>query len=136
MVTSILIEYTEVCLKSRFLMFVNSIYILSVLVLCTGLYIMIADNNYMRKIMGLGIFQTACLIFFLAMGKVGSGIIPFDKCLGAEKCAYTYSASLPHVLMLTAIVVGFATLSVGLAFIYRIKQNFGTIVETTITENV
>jgi multicomponent Na+:H+ antiporter subunit C len=97
---------------------------------------MIVDSNYIRKIMGLGIFQTACLIFFIALGKVNTGIIPFDKCHEAEQCAYVYSAALPHVLMLTAIVVGFATLSVGLAFIYRIKQNFGTIVETTIVDNV
>lgn len=104
-------------------MIINSIYILAVIVLCTGLYIMIVDNNYIRRIIGLGIFQTSCLIFFIALGKLNIGIIPFDKCAGIEKCTYIDSASLPHVLMLTAIVVGFATLSVGLALIYRIKQN-------------
>lgn len=104
-------------------MFINSIYLLSVLVLCTGLYIMIVDNNYIRRIIGLGIFQTSCLIFFIALGKVNKGLIPFDKCSGQETCSSIYSASLPHVLMLTAIVVGFATLGVGLALIYRIKQN-------------
>jgi len=104
-------------------MIVNSIYILAVIVLCSGLYIMIVDNNYIRRIIGLGIFQTSCLIFFVALGKLNIGIIPFDRCAGIEKCTYVYSASLPHVLMLTAIVVGFATLGVGLALIYRIKQN-------------
>ena len=104
-------------------MLVNNIYILSVIVLCTGLYIMIVDNNYIRRIIGLGVFQTACLIFFIGLGKINIGIIPFDKCHGTENCAYFYSASLPHVLMLTAIVVGFATLSVGLAIIYQIKKN-------------
>ena len=104
-------------------MFINTIYILAVIVLCTGLYIMIVDNNYIRRIIGLGIFQTACLIFFIALGKVNIGIIPFDKCNGTPYCAYAYSAALPHVLMLTAIVVGFATLGVGLALIYRISTN-------------
>jgi len=104
-------------------MLINSIYILAVIVLCTGLYIMIVDNNYIRRIIGLGIFQTSCLIFFIALGKLNIGIIPFDQCSGVEKCTYIYSAALPHVLMLTAIVVGFATLAVGLALIYRIKQN-------------
>lgn len=80
---------------------------------------MIADNNPIRRIIGLGIFQTACLIFFIALGKVKGGIIPFDKCSGIENCTYNYSAALPHVLMLTAIVVGFATLSVGLSLVYR-----------------
>ena len=106
-----------------FQMMVNSIYILAVIVLCSGLYIMIVDNNYIRRIIGLGIFQTSCLIFFIALGKLNIGIIPFDRCADIKKCTYIYSASLPHVLMLTAIVVGFATLSVGLSLIYRIKQN-------------
>jgi multicomponent Na+:H+ antiporter subunit C len=101
-------------------MFTNTIYVLAVIVLCTGLYIMIVDNNYIRRIIGLGIFQTSCLIFFISLGKVNIGIIPFEKCNGIENCAYIYSAALPHVLMLTAIVVGFSTLSVGLALIYRI----------------
>lgn len=81
---------------------------------------MITDNNHIRRIMGLGVFQTSSLIFFIALGKVNIGIIPFEKCNGAANCVYTYSASLPHVLMLTAIVVGFATLAVGLALVYRI----------------
>ena len=102
-------------------MLVDMIYLLAVIVLCTGLYIMIVDNNYIRRIIGLGIFQTSCLIFFIALGKINIGIIPFEKCIGEEPCAYAYSGALPHVLMLTAIVVGFATLGVGLALIYRIN---------------
>ena len=105
-----------------YFMFTNTIYVLSVIVLCTGLYMMIADNNSIRRIIGLSIFQTASLIFFIALGKVNSGIIPFDKCAGIENCTQAYSAALPHVLMLTAIVVGFATLSVGLALVYRMNK--------------
>ena len=104
-------------------MFTNIIYILSVIVLCMGLYIMIVDNNYIRRLIGLGVFQTSCLIFFIALGKVNIGIIPFEKCIDTTNCPYIYSAALPHVLMLTAIVVGFATLGVGLALINQMRNS-------------
>jgi multicomponent Na+:H+ antiporter subunit C len=122
-VTFLQIDYTLNDSSCRFNMLLNMIYILAVIVLCTGLYIMIADNNYIRRIIGLGIFQTSCLIFFIALGKVNVGVIPFEKCIEIEHCAYAYSAALPHVLMLTAIVVGFATLGVALALIYRINAD-------------
>jgi multicomponent Na+:H+ antiporter subunit C len=82
-----------------------------------------------RKIIGLGIFQSSVLIFYIALGKVDVGIPPIFK-----DGNHTYSSPLPHVLMLTAIVVGFATLSVGLALIYRIFKEFGTISESKISK--
>lgn len=83
---------------------------------------MIADKNYIRRVIGLGIFQTSALLFFVALGKLNIGVIPFDKCEGNLPCAYYYSAALPHVLMLTAIVVGFATLGVALALVLRLYR--------------
>lgn len=94
----------------------------------------ITEDNYLRKIIGLSIFQSAVIIFFVALGKISTGTIPFDKCKGTIPCDYVYSAALPHVLMLTAIVVGFATLAVGLALLYRIKSEFGTISENDINQ--
>lgn len=94
------------------------IYFVAVIVFISGLYIMLASENYIRKIIGLGIFQNSILIFYVALGKVGSGVVPIDVGGGV-----IYSSPLPHVLMLTAIVVGFATLAVGLALVLRISQN-------------
>lgn len=95
---------------------------------------MLTSDNYVRKIIGLGVFQSSVLIFYIALGKVDKGIVPINRCMGniTQKCEYIYSNPLPHVLMLTAIVVGFATLSVGLSLISRIYKQFGTILESKI----
>ena len=93
---------------------------------------MLTSDNYVRKIIGLSIFQSSVLIFYIALGKISNGIIPIDICKGADNCTHVLSSPLPHVLMLTAIVVGFATLSVGLALIYQIYNEYGTISEAKI----
>lgn len=108
----------------------NLIYFFSLTVLTAGLFIMLTSDNYVRKIIGLGIFQSAVLIFYIALSKVNIGIPPIE-----QSTQYTYSSPLPHVLMLTAIVVGFATLSVGLALIYQIFKNFNSISEEIIVAN-
>lgn len=110
------------------------IYLVSVFIFALGLYMVIVEDNYLRKIVGLSIFQTATIIFFVALSKVANGIVPFDKCKGALPCNVVYTSSLTHVLMLTAIVVGFATLSVALALLYRVKSDFGTISESDINQ--
>lgn len=110
----------------------NIIYFFALIVLTSGLYIMLTSDNYLRKILGLGIFQSSVLIFYIALGKAKSGIVPIDICNGAANCQHVYSSPLPHVLMLTAIVVGFATMSVGLALIYRIRDEYGTVLESEI----
>lgn len=110
------------------------IYLVSVVVFVVGLYMTIVEDNYLRKIIGLAIFQTAAIIFFVALSKISNGLVPFDKCKGILPCDYVYNSSLPHVLMLTAIVVGFAILAVGLALIYRVKSEFGSISESDINQ--
>lgn len=92
----------------------------------------ITEDSYLRKIIGLGIFQASCIIFFLAISKVSNGVAPFYYDDASHEIVY--SAPLAHVLMLTAIVVGFATLSVALALICRIKYEFGSISERDITK--
>jgi multicomponent Na+:H+ antiporter subunit C len=94
---------------------------------------MLTADNYFGKIIGLTIFQNSVLIFYLAIGKVKGGIPPIDICSSdINNCHILYTSPLPHVLMLTAIVVGFATLAVGLALILKIYQNFGSISEDEI----
>ena len=88
----------------------------------TGLYVVIAANNFIKKIVGLNIFQTSVFILYISIGKVSGGTAPilaeeFDR----------YSNPLPHVLILTAIVVGVATTALGLALIVRIRTAYGTI---------
>lgn len=108
----------------------NIIYFFALIIFVAGLFIMLTSDNYLRKIVGLGVFQSSVLIFYIALGKVEGGIPPVEQCVNCNNIIY--SNPLPHVLMLTAIVVGFATLSVGLALIYRIYQQFGTISESEI----
>lgn len=110
----------------------NIVYIFASIILTSGLFIMITSDNYIRKILGLGIFQNSVLIFYIALAKIDTGIVPINICSQSTFCPHTYTSPLPHVLMLTAIVVGFATLAVGLALIYRIHNQFGTILESKI----
>ncbi len=114
----------------------NLIYFLAVIILTSGLFIMLTSDNYVRKIIGLGVFQSSVLIFYIALGKIANGIVPINICPQDENaiCTHIFSSPLPHVLMLTAIVVGFATMSVGLALIYQIHQEYGTILESKIEQ--
>jgi multicomponent Na+:H+ antiporter subunit C len=110
------------------------IYIIAVIVLSSGLFIMLTSDNFVRKIIGLGVFQSSVLIFYIALGKAREGILPIDLCQKISVCPHIYSSPIPHVLMLTAIVVGFATMSVGLALIYQIKREYGTVNESEIEQ--
>ena len=102
-------------------------YWIVVVLMMVGLYIVIARRNLVKKMVGLGIFQTSVFIFYIAMSKVEGGTAPIITD-GAE----AYSNPLPHVLILTAIVVGVATLALGLALIVRIHEAYGTIEEDEI----
>ena len=92
-----------------------------------GLYIVIARSNLMKKIVGLNIFQTSVFMLYISIGKVSGGtapIFPMDMKVDPN---LAYSNPLPHVLILTAIVVGVATTALGLALVIRIKEAYGTI---------
>ena len=92
-----------------------------------GLYIVMARANLIKKMVGLSIFQASVFVFYLTMGKVSGGTAPIV--IDGDP---VYSNPLPHVLILTAIVVGVATLALGLALIVRIKESYGTIEEDDI----
>jgi multicomponent Na+:H+ antiporter subunit C len=87
-----------------------------------GYYCVIVRGNMVKKIIGLGIFQTSVFILFISAGKVLGGSTPILRD-GVE----IYSNPLPHVLILTAIVVGVATTAVGLALAVRVQEAFGSI---------
>ncbi len=105
----------------------NLIYFFALILLTSGFFIMLTSRNYIHKIIGLGIFQSSVLVFYLSIGKIKTGGVPIF-----QEGITTYTSPLPHVLMLTAIVVGFATLSVALSLIYQIYKHFGTILENEI----
>ena len=93
-----------------------------IILMMIGFYIIIANNNLVKKIIGINIFQTSIFIMFISMGKVIDGTAPI-----LSESATLYSSPLPHVLILTAIVVGISTTALALAIIIRIHTAFGTI---------
>lgn len=100
-----------------------------VVLMMIGFYIVIAHGNLVKKIIGLSIFQTSVFIFYISMAKVDGGTAPIVA-EGIEQ----YSNPLPHVLILTAIVVGISTTALALALTVRIKEAYGCIEEEKIQE--
>ncbi len=104
-------------------------YWITIFIAISGLYILIARGNLVKKLVGLAIFQTSVYLLYIAPGKLIGGTAP----IVAKEFA-VYSNPLPHVLILTAIVVGVATLALGLALVVRIKEAYGSIEEDEILE--
>jgi multicomponent Na+:H+ antiporter subunit C len=94
-----------------------------------GFYALIARGNLVKKIVGLNVFQASVFLLFISMGKVSGGTAPI-----LDERFTIYSNPLPHVLILTAIVVGVATTALGLAIIVRINEAYGTLEEDEIEE--
>lgn len=97
-------------------------YWIVVTLMMIGLYIVIAHNNLVKKLIGINIFQSSIFILFISLGNITGGTAPI-----LSESYEIYSAPLPHVLILTAIVVGIATTALGLALVIRINKAFGTI---------
>ena len=102
-------------------------YWIVIFLMMAGFYNVIARGNLIRKLVGLNIFQTSVFLLYISMGKVEGGTAPI-----LAEGVTTYSNPLPHVLILTAIVVGIATTAVGLALVVRIRTAYGTIEEDEI----
>ncbi len=102
-------------------------YFITVVLMITGLYIVIARGNMVKKLIGLSIFQTSVYLLYIAPAKIIGGTAPI-----IDPAFKVYANPLPHVLILTAIVVGVATLAVGLALVVRIHESYGTIEEDEI----
>jgi len=137
-------------------------FVVVIVLMMTGLYVVFASNNMIKKLVGLSVFQTSVFLLYISLGKVVGGQPPIiaeedlhhapeagagvakagadaahagagDVAHGAHEAAEVlYSNPLPHVLILTAIVVGVATLSIGLALVVRTREVYGTIEEDEI----
>jgi len=99
-------------------------YAITIFLMVAGLTIVVSWGNLIKTLVGLGIFQTSVYLLFIAPGKLIGGTAPI-----VDARFTVYSNPLPHVLILTAIVVGVATLALGLALVVRIREAYGTIEE-------
>ncbi len=107
-------------------------YVAFSLLLCIGLYMMIANAHLVKKIIGLNLFQTAIFLLFVVSAYVEGGAIPIIP-PGTDAGA-GYVSPLPHVIVLTAIVVGVSLTAVGLALCIRIHDEYGTLRVDTLRE--
>lgn len=102
-------------------------YWIVIVLMMIGFYVVISQGNLVKKIVGLNIFQTSVFILYISMGKVPGGSVPI-----LTEGVRVYSNPLPHVLILTAIVVGVATTALALSLIVRINESYGSIEEDEI----
>ncbi|WP_285906435.1 cation:proton antiporter subunit C [Pseudodesulfovibrio pelocollis] len=109
-----------------------------IVLMMVGLYAMIAKGNLIKKLIGLSIFQTAIMLFYVAIGSKAGATIPIlrDHTLKGVIDFVEYINPLPHVLMLTAIVVSVATLGVALALVLRVYDVHQTLEEDEILEKI
>lgn len=109
-------------------------YWMFIVLMMTGFYIVVARGNLVKKIVGLNIFQTSVFMLYISIGKITGGTAPiFPVDMNIDPTT-VYSNPVPHVLILTAIVVGVATTALGLALIVRIREEYDTIEEDVILE--
>ena len=102
-------------------------YWIVIMLMMAGFYTVISRGNLIKKIAGINIFQTSVFLMYISIGYVSEGTPPIIA-EGFTK----YSNPLPHVMILTAIVVGVSTTALGLALVVRIKEAYGTIEEDEI----
>ena len=102
-------------------------YLVVVFLMMAGFYVVIAQGNLIKKLVGLGLFQASVFILYITMGNLSGGRAPI-----VVEGVTAYSSPLPHVLILTAIVVGVATTAVGLALAVRIHEAYDSVEEDQI----
>lgn len=106
-------------------------YLVVILIMMTGLYITIANPNLIKKIIGLNLFQVSVFILYISFAYIDGGTAPIY-----DESITVYTSPLPHVLILTAIVVGISTTALALAIVVLIKKSFGTIEEDKIIQQM
>lgn len=102
-------------------------YWIVIFLMMSGFYTVISQGNLIKKIAGINIFQTSVFLLYISIGYVSDGTPPIIAEGFTE-----YANPLPHVLILTAIVVGVSTTALGLALVVRINQAYGSIEEDEI----
>lgn len=100
---------------------------ITIFLMVAGLYVVIARGNMVKKLIGLSLFQTSVYLLYISPAKIVGGSAPI-----IDPAIKVYSNPLPHVLILTAIVVGVATIAVGLSLVVRINEAYGSIEEDEI----
>jgi multicomponent Na+:H+ antiporter subunit C len=104
-----------------------------IVLMMIGFYTVISHDNLVKKLIGLNLFQTAVFVFYISMGKITGSTAPIlMHGEGSEDALYAHP--LPHVLILTAIVVGVSTTALGLALVVRINEAYGSIEEDDVLE--
>jgi multicomponent Na+:H+ antiporter subunit C len=114
-------------------------YWIYVVLMMIGFYAMIGKNNLVKKLLGMNIFQTAIILMFISSGVKKGGLIPvLDKQAALEHGVNSalINNPVPHVLMLTAIVVSVSVTGVALALMQRIYRRYGTLEENEILEKM
>ena len=125
-------------------------YWLIIILMMTGLYLVLSRANMVKTVIGLNLFQAAVIMFYVSMGRVDQGTAPIfvgndidtertdlsktNTVVPKGESEIPYSNPLPHVLMLTAIVVGVATTSLALSLVVRVNEAYGTIEEDELLE--
>jgi multicomponent Na+:H+ antiporter subunit C len=104
-------------------------YVGAVLLVAGGLYLVVGDRNLVKKIIGMNLFQTGIFLFFITSAVVDGGAPPV-----IADGVQTYVSPLPHVLILTAIVVGVSLTAVALTLVVRIYSEYGTLREDVLGE--
>ena len=104
-------------------------YFITIFLMIAGLFTVISRTNLIKKLVGLGIFQTSVYLLYIAPAKLIGGTAPI-----LSDAFTVYSNPLPHVLILTAIVVGVATLALGLVLVVRIRESYDTIEEDEVLD--
>ena len=102
-------------------------YWIVILLMMTGFYVVISSGNLVKKIIGLNVFQASVFILYISVGKMSGGRLPI-----LQEGVSDYSNPLPHVLILTAIVVGVSTTALGLALVVRIREAYDSVEEVEI----
>lgn len=105
-------------------------YWIFILLLIVGLYAVLVKGNYVKRMIGLGIFQAAVFLLYITMDKIEGGTGPIMQ--GVSEPGQLYANPIPQVLILTAIVVGIAVTALGLALAIRIREEYGSIEESDI----
>jgi multicomponent Na+:H+ antiporter subunit C len=106
-------------------------YLVVVFLLGIGAFVMIESDNFVKKIIGMNVFQTGIFVFFISIAFRAGGQSPVVRSGGGGG---PFVSPLPHVLILTAIVVGVSLTAVALALVVRIYESYGTVNENTLAE--
>lgn len=113
-------------------------YSAAIILFLYGIYVVIAHQNLMRKVFGMVIFQTGVILFYISIAFKRNALIPIVEHHEAGELINPahYANPLPQALMLTAIVVGVATLGVALVLLVSIYQTHKTLEEDDVLKKV